>query len=65
MAFKKQMPPDARDQFVVRKDIFENCLVLYSIEDWDRQLERYAEGLIPTTVNITSFSGIFQGNKLN
>ncbi len=40
MAFKKQMPPDARDQFVVRKDIFENCLVLYSIEDWDRQLEK-------------------------
>ncbi|HPY67155.1 MAG TPA: protein mraZ [Bacteroidales bacterium] len=40
MAFKKQMPSDARDQFVVRKDIFENCLVLYSIEDWDRQLEK-------------------------
>ena len=40
MAFKKQMPPDARDHFVVRKDIFENCLVLYSIEDWDRQLEK-------------------------
>jgi MraZ protein len=34
------MPSDARDQFVVRKDIFENCLVLYSIEDWDRQLEK-------------------------
>jgi len=40
MAFKKQMPADAQDHFVVRKDIFENCLVLYSIEDWNRQLER-------------------------
>ena len=38
MAFKKQMPSDAQDHFIVRKDIFENCLVLYSIEDWNRQL---------------------------
>jgi MraZ protein len=40
MAFKKQMPADAQDHFVVRKDIFENCLVLYSIEDWNRQVEQ-------------------------
>lgn len=40
VAFKKQMPADACDHFVVRKDIFENCLVLYSIEDWNRQLEK-------------------------
>lgn len=39
-AFKKQMPADAQDHFVVRKDIFENCLVLYSIEDWNAQLAR-------------------------
>jgi MraZ protein len=40
MAFKKQMPASSQDHFVVRKDIFENCLVLYSIEDWNRQLEK-------------------------
>lgn len=40
MAIKKQMPAGAQDHFVVRKDIFEKCLVLYSIEDWNRQLER-------------------------
>jgi MraZ protein len=40
MAFKKQMPADTQDRFVVRKDIFENCLVLYAIEDWNRQLEK-------------------------
>ena len=39
MALKKQMPSEAPDQFVVRKDIFENCLVLYSIEDWNKQLD--------------------------
>jgi MraZ protein len=37
-AFKKQMPAEAQDHFVVRKDIFENCLVLYSMEDWKVQL---------------------------
>lgn len=40
MAIKKQMPAGAQDHFVVRKDIFVQCLVLYSIEDWNRQLER-------------------------
>jgi MraZ protein len=47
MAFKKQMPADARDHFVVRKDIFENCLVLYSIEDWNWQLEKIRKRINP------------------
>jgi MraZ protein len=47
MAFKKQMPSDAQDHFVVRKDIFENCLVLYSIEDWNWQLERIRKRINP------------------
>ena len=47
MAFKKQMPAEARDQFVVRKDIFENCLVLYSIDDWNEQLERIRRRINP------------------
>ena len=47
MAFKKQMPVDARDHFVVRKDIFENCLVLYSLEDWNRQLVKIRKKMNP------------------
>jgi len=47
VAFKKQMPADAQDHFVVRKDIFDNCLVLYSIEDWNRQLEKIRRKLNP------------------
>jgi len=39
MAFKKQMPSAAQDHFVVRKDIYVNCLVLYAMDDWNRQLE--------------------------
>ena len=40
MAFKKQMPDGAEDRFVLRKDIFENCLILYSVEDWNNQLDK-------------------------
>jgi len=47
MAFKKQMPVDALDHFVVRKDIFENCLVLYAMEDWNRQLDKIRKTLNP------------------
>jgi MraZ protein len=47
MAFKKQMPADAQDHFVVRHDIFEDCLVLYSIEDWNRQLEKFRKRMNP------------------
>jgi len=32
---------------VVRKDIFENCLVLYSIEDWNRQLQKIRKRINP------------------
>ena len=46
-AFKKQMPSDARDHFVARKDIFENCLVLYPIDDWNIQLEKLRKKLNP------------------
>jgi MraZ protein len=46
-AFKRQMPSGAQDHFVVRKDIFENCLVLYSIEDWNRQLEKIRKRINP------------------
>ncbi len=47
VAFKKQMPADSQDHFVVRKDIFENCLVLYSIDDWNRQLEKIRSRINP------------------
>jgi MraZ protein len=46
-AFKKQMPSAAADRFVVRKDIFENCLVLYTTEDWNLQLEKIRSRINP------------------
>jgi MraZ protein len=47
MAFKKQMPAEAQDHFVVRKDIFEKCLVLYSKEDWEIQLDNIRKKINP------------------
>jgi MraZ protein len=46
-AFKKQLPPAAEDRFVVRKDIFEGCLVMYSIVVWKRQLEKIRSRINP------------------
>jgi MraZ protein len=40
MAFKKQMPADAQDHFVVKKDMHEKCLILYAKDDWERHLEK-------------------------
>lgn len=36
-AFKKQMHSSMGDHFVVKKDIFEKCLVVYPVEEWERQ----------------------------
>ncbi len=36
-AFKRQMPSTANDRFVIKKDIFERCLVLYPMDEWERQ----------------------------
>jgi MraZ protein len=37
VAFKKQNNSSIQDRFVIKKDIFENCLVLYPIDEWERQ----------------------------
>jgi MraZ protein len=47
VAFKKQLPADAQDRFVVKKDIFVNCLILYSIEDWTKELEKIRKKINP------------------
>jgi MraZ protein len=47
MAFKKQMPADEPDRFVVQKDIFVNCLILYSWEEWKMELDKLRKRLNP------------------
>jgi MraZ protein len=36
-AFKKQIREAAQDGFVLKRDVFENCLILYPREEWERQ----------------------------
>ncbi len=47
-AFKNIMPAEGDMRFVVRKDIFENCLEMYTWEEWERQSE-----LVRSKLNIT------------
>lgn len=35
-AFKKQLPQDEQDRFVVKPDVFEKCLVLYPLKEWEK-----------------------------
>jgi MraZ protein len=36
-AFIKQMAHGMQERFVLKKDIFEKCLVLYPMDEWERQ----------------------------
>ncbi|HER09224.1 MAG TPA: division/cell wall cluster transcriptional repressor MraZ [Bacteroides sp.] len=36
-AFKKQIREGAQHGFVLKRDIFDSCLILYPMEEWDRQ----------------------------
>ena len=38
-AFKSLMPSDGDMRFVVKKDIFEDCLEMYTYQEWERQSE--------------------------
>ncbi len=47
-AFKKQLASSSTpDHFVVKKDIFEKCLVLYPGEEWERQCRLIKESVNP------------------
>ncbi len=36
-AFKRQMTGPGEDRFVVKGDIFEKCLILFPVDEWERQ----------------------------
>ena len=40
-----QTCPDAQLQLVVRKDIFEKCLVIYPMEQWEDEVAKLRSGL--------------------
>ena len=46
-AFKKQMDPSVAGRFIVKKDIYEKCLVLYPLDEWQRQIQLLRSRLNP------------------
>lgn len=38
-SLKKQISGDT-DRFVIKKDLFENCLVIYTMDEWERQINQ-------------------------
>ncbi len=47
-SFKKQMPNvSGQDRFVLKKDIYEKCLILYTWAEWEHQNELIRKKLNP------------------
>jgi MraZ protein len=47
VAFKKQNTGSVQDRYIIKKDIFENCLVLYPMDEWERQNKLIRKKLNP------------------
>ncbi len=45
--FQKQMSGQITNRFVVKKDIFENCLVIFPYDEWQKQVELIRSRLNP------------------
>jgi len=61
-AFKKQLNTTAPDRFVVKKDIYEPCLVLYPYEEWERQVALIRKHTNPYNKQHSNFlRGFFNG----
>ncbi len=46
-ALKRQLPADQQQQFVLKRDIYENCLLLYPISEWNHQVKMLKKRLNP------------------
>lgn len=58
-AFNKQMKDAASDGFVVKRDIFEKCLVLYPMKEWERQNDLIRERTNPYNKEHARFLRMF------
>ncbi|MFH2142506.1 MAG: division/cell wall cluster transcriptional repressor MraZ [Bacteroidota bacterium] len=47
VAFIKQMESSLQMSFVIKKDIFVNCLLLYPMNEWERQIKLLRSRLNP------------------
>jgi MraZ protein len=57
--FKKQITSAVQDKFVVKKDIYEPCLVLYTMEEWKRQNDMIRKNANPFSKKFNQFLRAF------
>ena len=38
-AFKRQLPKGAQERFVLKRDVFTKCLILFPLEEWELQVK--------------------------
>ena len=61
-AFKRQLDEKAQNRFIVKTDIFENCLILYPYDEWEVQISRLRKKLNPYKREHNKFlRGFFKG----
>ncbi len=61
-AFIKQMAGSVQERFVLKKDIFESCLVLYPMNEWERQNEILLQNTNPYNREHNKFlRGFYKG----
>ena len=46
-AFRKLLAEQEEKRFIIQKDIFQNCLILYPMSEWQIQIERLRKSLNP------------------
>ena len=46
-AFKRQLPDEGSCRFVIKRDIYEPCLELYPMEEWERQQKLLLKNINP------------------
>ncbi len=61
-AYKKQITTSIRDSYVVKKDVFEKCLILYQIDEWERQVNIIRSKLNPYNREHSNFLRGFYKN---
>lgn len=58
-AFKKQMKEASSDGFVLKSDVFEKCLILYPMVEWERQAAMIREKTNPYNKEHARFLRMF------
>jgi len=61
-SFRKLLAKREETAFVLQKDIYQNCLVLYPLNEWKNQLERLRQSLNPYNPKHKRFKSQFLRN---